>query len=143
MANYYGTARTNYFHVTDEEAYQNLFAGLRCGDDEIEDFTETDKDGRKLHGFVSKGSIDYCPDEESDEYDFGAFLQGIQELLPPDEVFVYMETGAEKLCYVHGVSVIVTRDGIQTIDLRRQTEERVNEYFEGKGIKPQPLVLDY
>lgn len=43
MANYVGTARTDYFRVTDEKRYGELFDRL-CAEAGIEDFTE-ERDG--------------------------------------------------------------------------------------------------
>ena len=57
MANYTATSRTNYFRVTDEAAYQNLFGEL-LSESGIEDFSE-EVDGILWHGFGSYGSIEY------------------------------------------------------------------------------------
>ena len=62
MANYMATARTNYFRVTDENRYSELFDKLYC-EDSIEDFTEN-KDGIIYHGFGAYGSIDYLAGNE-------------------------------------------------------------------------------
>ena len=70
MANYLATARTNYFRVTNEEKYQELFSKL-VSEDEIEDFTEI-KDGTTYHGFGAYAPIEYI---DNDEYDFDIFLE--------------------------------------------------------------------
>lgn len=58
MANYYGICRTNYFHVTDEDAYQRLFSNLSA-DSEIEDFSKQDENGQIYHAFGCEDSIEY------------------------------------------------------------------------------------
>ena len=100
MANYECTTRTNYFRVTDEERYKELF-GLLTAEMEIEDFTK--EDGEKiLHGFGSYCDIDCYGDEEQENLpaDFDEWLEELQKILPEDEAFIYMQAGNEKLRYV-------------------------------------------
>lgn len=113
MANYMGTCRTNYFRVTDEEKYQELFSNLVSVDD-IHDFTRV-KDRVLYHGFGSYDSITYY-DEESDECDFDFFLDELQKILPDDEAFIFMESGYEKLRYVTGYVVVCTSKEIKSMN---------------------------
>ncbi len=78
MANYEATSRTNYFHVTDEEAYQKLFARL-MGEDSIVSFDEKDTDGRILHGFGSYSGIEYNP--------LPSDFEDVRKLIASDAVF--------------------------------------------------------
>lgn len=39
MANWIGASRTNYFKVTGEDRYQELFKGLTCDDGNLEDLS--------------------------------------------------------------------------------------------------------
>lgn len=105
MANYMATARTNYFRVTDEEKYKELFKGL-CSESDIHDFSK-EKDGVLYHCFGSYDYITYY-DENNCDYDFDYFLDKLQEILPDDEAFMYFESGYEKLRYITGFSIIVT-----------------------------------
>ena len=114
MANYYETARTNYFRVTNEERYQELFNNLSSEDD-IHDFTFTDKEGVTWHGFGSYGYIDYKVSE--DDWDREVFFQELQKILPDNEAFIFMASGYEKLRYVTGYSIIVTNKDIQYVDI--------------------------
>lgn len=122
MANYYSTSRTNYFKVTDEARFDELFKNLiSIEDDEVYDFTKTN-DGVKLHAFGSYGSINYCIkplQDEDDDYDldFDSFLTELQKILPDDEAFIYTECGYEKLRYIRAFSIVVTRTKIKTVDL--------------------------
>jgi len=113
MANYYGTVRTNYFKVTDEEKYKELFGRLSA-EDEIHDFTK-EEDGEVFHGFGSYSCIDYVSEDEEDE-DVGGidgFVKELQKILPEGEVFVYEEIGNEKLRYLVGLVVVATKDDIR------------------------------
>lgn len=108
MANYMAASRTNYFRVINENRYNQLFEKL-CSEDGVHDFTRK-KDGVLYHGFGSYDSIAYLTEDE--EYDFDEFLLELQKILPEDEAFIYMEAGHEKLRYVTGDVIIVTRKEI-------------------------------
>lgn len=143
MANYCAASRTNYFRVTDEEAYAKLFANL-CGEGGIHDFSKT-VGGIVYHGFGCYGSVEYVVDSEDEEYGtwddgFGAFIEGIQEILPPDDAFIYMESGNEKLRYVTGFSVIVTKDKVEYINIAADAAHRAANML---GIKDYETQLDY
>lgn len=139
MANYYCTSRTNYFRVTDEDAYGKLFENL-CSEDNIEDFTKTDKDGVIWHGFGSYSTIDYVEpseDEDSDnDPDFNLFAKQLQEILPENEAFVLLEAGNEKLRYITGYATIITKNDFRCIDLtemaRNECKKLLGPDFETK-----------
>lgn len=114
MANYIETARTNYFRVTDEKRYQELFGNL-TSEDEIHDFTKTNENGILWHAFGSYGFIDYTTDE--DDLDRDKFFEELQKILPDNEAFIFMASGYEKLRYVTGYSIIVTNKDIQYVDI--------------------------
>ena len=110
MANYQGTSRTNYFRVTDEAKYQELYNNL-CANDTIDDLTK-EKDGTIYHGFGSYSGIDYKINEDGSEMNFDKFLEELQKILPDDEAFVYFEAGHEKLKYITGYCIVVTNKTI-------------------------------
>lgn len=122
MANYYSNTRTNYFRVTDETKYAELFSHLVGDDDYIEDFTKTE-DGITLHGFGCQGVIQAIPMDEDPEVaeewddDFDGFLKELQKILPDNEAFILTVVGHEKLCYLVGYSIIVTGNNIKSIDI--------------------------
>ena len=107
MADYYGIYRTNYFHVTDEEAYQKLIEGVKEVSD-FEDFTKVADDGSVLHGFGGDDTLVY--DDGGDD----EFYAAIQKLLPDGEAFIMVESGHEKLRYACGGVVVVTNKGIRS-----------------------------
>lgn len=99
MADFIGTARSNYFHVRNRHQFERAVADW---DVEVVD----DSEGRVcLLSFDEHGlwPITDDPDEE------------IHEVLAPHlqdgEVAVFMEVGAERLRYVGGRAVAVNHDG--------------------------------
>ena len=116
MANYCEIARTNYFRVTDEERYQELFNHL-TSEDKIYDFTRTDKNGITWHAFGSFSYIQYKIDENDCWADRDVFFDELQKILPDNEAFIFMSVGHEKLAYVNGFSVIITNKDIQYVDI--------------------------
>ena len=133
MANYMAVTRTNYFRVTDEERYKELFEMLTSEDD-IEDFTE-ERDGVVLHGFGCYGDVEYY-NKETDEYEFDSWLEKVQEILPDDEAFIMESIGYEKLRYVVGWVVVVTRKEIASMNCdtwaKKKAKELLGENFETK-----------
>jgi len=127
MANYLAVARTNYFRVTDEVRYQQLFSHL-AAEDTVEDFTE-ERDGVLYHSFGAYGSIDYVIDLEDGEsgYDFDYFLNELQKITPDGEAFIYQESGHEKLRYVSGYTVVMTHKEIKSTSLSSWTKSTVKK----------------
>lgn len=120
MADYICSSRTNYFRVTDEKLWREWLDDV-C---DVEDFSTTTEDGTALHAFGCYGTpwYDHAADDDADDYysDGSIFedhsLERIQAFLPEGEAMIYMEAGWEKLRYVTGSAVIVTRDGIRSFD---------------------------
>lgn len=134
MADYLATARTNYFRVTNEEKYQELFKHL-VANGEVKDFTK-EQDGVLYHGFGAYASIDYQVDleDEESECDFDHFIEELQKILPEDEAFVYQESGHEKLRCVDGCAFVVTSKEVRGECLSSWVTETVKELL-GKDNK--------
>ena len=130
MANYMAVSRTNYFRVTDEEKYEELVSKLWC-EDEVEDLSYREKDGTLYHGFGGCGSIDYYPDSEDGvcdgDSDFDGFIAELQKILPEDEAFMLFESGYEKLRYVTGWTIVVTREHIEGMNIQRWAVNKARE----------------
>ena len=129
MSQYYGNTRTNYFRVTDESKYNELFSHLICDGDDISDFTKVDKDGIIWHGFGGYGTIDFIENSHDDDmdYNFDLFIKELQKILPEDEAFIMFESGHEKLCYVIGYALVVTKNDCKHIELRDWAAETAKE----------------
>ena len=125
MANYYEVTRTNYFRVTDEDKYQELFQML-TSEDNIEDFTKEDSDGVIYHGFGAYSSIEYF-DEESDEYNLDKWFYQLQTILPDDEAFIMQSSGHEKLRCVDGWVDVVTNKEISSMSCSSWATQKAKE----------------
>lgn len=118
MANYACASRTNYFRVTDETRYETLFNHL-CSEDSIEDMSET-RDGVIYHAFGCYSSIDYYDDSDPDSMDdIGVFAKELQKIMPDDDAFILFESGNEKLRYVTGTALIVTKNDIEQLSIQK------------------------
>lgn len=113
MANYTCTSRTNYFRVTDEDAYAKLFANL-ISDDPIEDMSET-RDGVLYHAFGCFSPVDFQVND--DENNMDTFARMLQQILPENEAFILLEAGNEKLRYIVGMATIITKTTIKCLSL--------------------------
>jgi hypothetical protein len=106
MANYYATARSNYFAVKDEEAFKE-WASKR--------HLEVWDDGEEPPVFAispddpDSGSWELNFDLETDEEI--DVLQELSEHLDPNYVAILMEAGAEKKRYVSGFAFAVSPKG--------------------------------
>lgn len=124
MANYYGTARTNYFAVKDGKAFEEEMAGLP-----VELITEKTEDGETLYGFLDASSdgsgLDWYQYDEETEEDTEIDWPGVlARHLKDGSVAVFMEVGAEKYRYLTGVAWAVNSKGEQRhINLERDIME--------------------
>lgn len=136
MANYCCSARTNYFRVTDEKRYLELFNTLASDEGEVFAFDEKSEDDTPTHAFGAYGVI-CCYRDGNEEDDFDWFISELQKILPDNKAFILFEAGNEKLNYVSGYATIVTRSNIENISLEGEAIETAkkllgNETFETK-----------
>lgn len=116
MANYYGSARSNYFVVKDEEAFlldMEKIPGIIIERGKVDaSFCVLGDDGDGA-GWPSGGY-----DEDNDvEFEID-IVESVYPHLADDEVAIFMECGAEKLRYVSGYSIAVNNKGeTETISL--------------------------
>ncbi len=110
MADWYGTARSNYFRVKDIDAFRKL-----C---KLWNITLiTDEKNPVRVGFLCHNNNGGFPDyryedsESGEEFDFDDFLSELSPLLMDDEVAVMVEVGAEKLRYVTGCAIAINCKG--------------------------------
>jgi hypothetical protein len=110
MANYYGNARSNYFHVKDEEAF--LAAMEKLPDIEIHR-SNNDEGAFCILGCNADGAgwTQWMWDEEIED-DVEVDLPGVvSEHLVDGEVAIFMETGSEKLRYLVGWAEAINSEG--------------------------------
>jgi hypothetical protein len=116
MANYYATARSNYFAVKDEQAFRE-WAG-RLGLTVLEpDHRDKSADGIRRFGIAPGASDDNGSwpdstyDADADELDEFDLTEELAPHLADDEVAVLMEVGNEALRYITGTAVAVNSRG--------------------------------
>lgn len=125
MANYYCCTRTNYFGVTDPEKLKEIVGRILWDEGNLSFLAEAD--GR--WGFGAYGSIcglrpaEPAPsngddEEEDSEWDADAVYVALQEIVAPGDAVIITEVGYEKLRYLVGSAIIVTRDSIETVNLQ-------------------------
>ncbi len=114
MADWYGSARSNYFRVKDAEAFKEWV-------DSVPDLAaRQETEGKDKGKFMLWSAHEYGGwptdryNEETDEheqYDLGTELS---KHLADGQVAVLMEIGAEKLRYLSGVAVAINWRGKRT-----------------------------
>jgi len=115
MANYYATARSNYFAVKDEVTFRQWaeFAGLKVL--EPTHIGQTPDGTRRLAIAPDGGNDDGWPttryNEETEEYDDVDVPEELVAYLKDGEVAVLMEVGSEKLRYLRGYATAVNSKG--------------------------------
>lgn len=113
MANWYGTARSNYFRVKDREAFMAWTKRRGLGV-----FTNAHDGGLfALHPDESTDSGAWPSYDEDVDSEFSLTAE-LAEHLSKDQIAVLMEAGAEKLRYVTGVAVAINSEGhVVDVDL--------------------------
>jgi hypothetical protein len=106
MANWYGSARSNYFRVKDKDTFLKWADGRGIGVFKNED----SRDLFAIFGDESRGdgswpSYDVEGDTEID------LVAELAQHLPKGQIAVLMEIGAEKLRYLTGVAIAVNHKG--------------------------------
>ena len=100
MANWYGTTRSNYFKVKDDDAFSTFM------EDWDEMNIELTTDGWLLTGGDDNGGLqEWREDDDGKEY---YFLKDFSRHLADGEIAIIMSAGAEKLRYVTGRSIAIT-----------------------------------
>ena len=123
MANYYATARSNYFAVKDEKAFRDW--AFRLGLTVLEpDLRDETADGIRRFGISSGNFVESCGwpkvvwNEETCDYDPIEVHEQLSAHLADNEVAVLIEVGNETLRHVTGVAVTVNKKGrIVTVNL--------------------------
>lgn len=120
MANYQCTTRTNYFHVKNEDAFVEFMSRAYGSEDSIDLWTDKDNDGKKVFGFGCYGGIaglkgdDYDAEGyDEDDYNFDAFVDGLQAHVAENDAIIIKEAGNEKMRYVVGSVLVVTSESTQ------------------------------
>jgi len=116
MANYYASARTNYFAVTDLEAFK---ADIESKTSSVQVVSQ-EKDGLTLVGLLGSdddgGGFPFEYQDEDGEYVELDWAEVFKAHLEDGWVAIIMESGAEKLRYIAGYAVAYNSKG-ETVSL--------------------------
>lgn len=131
MANYIGFTRTNYFRVTDAERLEEIVNKIIWDEDGLGFFREEDGE----FAFGAYGSIcGLCaPEGESDysddviEDDCDVVFEELRNIVSPDSAIIITEIGYEKLRYLVGTAVVITKNGIEYVDIWDEADMKVRD----------------
>ena len=106
MANWYGSARSNYFRVKDSDAF------LKWADSRGLGVFKNDEspDPFEIYGGESTGDGSWPSDDVEGDREFD-LVDELAQHLPKGQIAVLMEIGAEKLRYLTGVAIAVNHKG--------------------------------
>lgn len=124
MANYEATVRSNYFHVTDEEKFHQIFEQIQKKNFEIELFTGSDH----TYGFGSYSDVDM-----DDIFE-------LQDIIPDDDCIIVMGSGHEKLKYVDGIGYVITKERIESLSIMSWVQQKAKELMQDPDYTTQ---IDY
>ena len=129
MANYYASARSNYFKVKNQDAFVQWVDSLS----DCEAWTEGDRVGFCSTGGNCAGWPSMRLNAATDEYEALDILQELSQHLAVGEVAVLMESGAEKLRYITGIANAVNHKG-EVVHV--SIDEIYQRAFEQFGVMP-------
>ena len=136
MSNYECASRTNYFSVTNEEAFESIAGKLTSNEGSVSVWSRTEDEVKK-YAFGAYGEILY---EGIPLTDSEAFLTEMQAILPDSEAFVIEEMGHEKLRYLSGVAYIITKHDNDCIDFDTFIRKKVHDMTQNNAYECE---LDY
>jgi len=114
MANYYESARTNYFRVKDEAAFK-AFMDTVPGCDLYGPCESDGKQGMFCVLFTEEGVPNVRdleePNEAGEDYEEFDFMEELAKHLADGSIAVLTASGAEKLRYVTGYAVAIDNTG--------------------------------
>ena len=132
MGTYNCTIRTNYFRVKDEEMFRKLMDRV-YGTSEVMLFERESENHTKFFGFGCYGELSglaLSKDEEDpdcEESSYEEFLSRLSQHVAEDDAVIIMEAGAEKMNYVVGSTIIITKNDIQYIDMTNAAIEKAKD----------------
>lgn len=136
MANAYTKFRTNYVKFTDKCAlreYKNAVEDAVASDGPLVIYTQEYKDYCEIM-FGAHGSLLGYPvdenDDECEDYNYDAFIETLQKLLPDGEALIITTIGDEKLRYVYGNCDVITKDKRVVMNLNDIAIDKARDMLE-------------
>ncbi len=136
MADYKCAARTNYFHVKDEEKFRKFASEIHSADNDFEFWDNTDENGKKMFAFgccsrligVIHGA-DYTEDPNG-AYD--ELITGLQDNVTEDDAVIIYEVGREKLRSLSGYAAVITSKACEELMLTEIAVEQARTMLNNK-----------
>ena len=122
MANYISFTRSNYFRVTDPEAFKRIINRVITDEDSLELWERTEN-GTTYYGFGAYSSICGLRHEaedadNGDEFEVEAVYEALSKVVAPDDAIIITEIGYEKLRYLTAYAVVITCEKTELVELR-------------------------
>lgn len=121
MANYECATRTNYFHVKNADAFREFMQRVVSDEGTVGLWEEKDQSSNPIFGFGCYGSIigvrSQNADDEDDDLDYDVFVDELAKHVAIDDAAIIFESGHEKLRYLTGTAIVVTRNERKYIDV--------------------------
>lgn len=122
MANYISFTRSNYFRVTDPEAFKKIINCVITDEDSLELWERTEN-GMTYYAFGAYSSICGLRHEAEDadndgEFEAEAVYEALSKVVAPDDAIIITEIGYEKLRYLTAYAVVITREKTKLVELR-------------------------
>lgn len=122
MANYINFTRSNYFRVTDPEAFKRIINCVITDEDSLELWERTEN-GTTYYGFGAYSSICGLQPEAEDtdndgEFEVEAVYEALSKVVDPDDAIIITEIGYEKLRYLTAYAVVITCEKTELVELR-------------------------
>lgn len=143
MSQYYGNTTTNFFKVTDAEAFKAFMQQVKDTElDTVHLWTKENETGTTLFSFGCYASIAGILlqegsnfDDDDVEYSFDAFITELQKFLPDGEIVVIKESGHEKLRYVGGHVTVITNSCCEHVNLDDVAYYLAKQMTQNENIK--------
>lgn len=122
MANYISFTRSNYFRVTDPEAFKKIINRVITDEDSLELWERTEN-GTTYYGFGAYSSICGLRHEAEDvdndgKFEVEAVYEALSKVVAPDDAIIITEIGYEKLRYLTAYAMVITREKTELVELR-------------------------
>lgn len=125
MANYYGTTKSNDFLVNDKEKAELILSSIGNDGEFYYDVDDTNEEGKFSCWFGCYGNISGLPknyqdrndDDDDDDYDYDLMISELQSILVEGQSIQIVDIGYEKLRYVGGGCLVITKNNYEYIDL--------------------------
>ena len=114
IMNYNSSIRSNYFKITDRDAFKKLCDKL-SGENSVEvSLNEQNMARISCYGMLT---WDDNEDDNDIDLDLSEFYELLQPIIDPNDAAIFVTIGQEGMRYIGGDAVIITNNGIVYKDL--------------------------